>query len=654
VPQSDRSSLALASVLVVALVAASGAGTGVGVGVAAAGPAPGPDPSLDSEASIDSAASLVDRAAATDGAGRPSGRSAPATERSPPSNASVLAVYPNPVADDDAGEYVVVRTARPANVSDGEGTARVPAGTHALSPDPAAARNLTDRPVRRAPLDLSNAGERLSVSRNGTTLAERSYADAPEGERLTPDGEWLPRGYAPRPVRSFGPACATAFVLPDSPEVVRRTLRGADRRLLLAGYTFTSDRVASVLVAAARRGVDVRVLVDDAPVGGLSTAEAEALDRLTRAGIPVRVVGGERAPFDFHHPKYAVVDDTALVLTENWKPGGVGGRDSRGWGVRVSDPALAADLAALHRADATGPGARNWSSARTDRTFEPVPGANGSYPSRLDPSTLPAREVRVLTAPGNAGDAVVRLVEGAERRVDVLGPTLGSADGPLAGALVRAARRGVAVRILLSSAWYAEAENARVAERLSARADRRDLPLSVRLADPAGRYGKLHAKGMIVDDTVVVGSLNWNAHAARENREVSLALRGEAVAAYYERAFESDWDGRRRVPVELVLVVVVAAGVAVAVARRRLSFEPTSASGFRDAFGPAGGSEPGRDPPSRGTYGEESWSEETYGEESWSEEAHWETSRSEEASREASRSEGTYGEESWSEEEGRR
>jgi phosphatidylserine/phosphatidylglycerophosphate/cardiolipin synthase-like enzyme len=139
---------------------------------------------------------------------------------------------------------------------------------------------------------------------------------------------------------------ATAFVLHDTSGPVTDTLRAADDRILLAGYTFASERVTRELLAAHRRGVEVRLLLDGGPVGGVSRRSAALLDRLSRAGVEVRMVAGPLPRYEFHHAKYAVVDDRALVLTENWKPAGTGGNGSRGWGVRSRDPETAAALAA--------------------------------------------------------------------------------------------------------------------------------------------------------------------------------------------------------------------------------------------------------------------------------------------------------------------
>jgi phosphatidylserine/phosphatidylglycerophosphate/cardiolipin synthase-like enzyme len=511
---------------------------------------------------------------------------------------AIVGAVPNPVADDDAGEFVVVAVPRDAanwTLNDGETTVSLPAdrpGTRlAVGDEPNATRRLTDLPVvdtRR--LSLSNGGERLTLRRGDTVVAALEYDDAPEGERLVvgSDGRrWRPVGFEPRGVRKHGTAAVRGFLLPDSPGVPVETLRAADDRLLLAGYTFTSDRVADALVAAAERGVRVRVLVDADPVGGRSERGAAALDRLADAGIDVSVIGGPRARFEYHHPKYAVVDSRALVLTENWKPAGVGGRSSRGWGVVVESRSVADDLAGLFRADAGWRDAIPWERYRRETAVEPETPAKGTYPSRVEPATATG-SVRVLTAPGNAGSAVVGVIDGADERVDVIQPSVGRRDGPLLRATIRAAERGARVRILLSGAWYVAEENAALVDWLNGVAERRDLPLSARIADPRGRYEKIHAKGVVADDVVVVGSLNWNANAVADNREVAVAVRSDGLATYFREAFAADWgrDGTGRTAWILAAGAAAALVLALLVARKTIRFGgSTEGSESRDSYG---------------------------------------------------------------------
>ncbi len=492
---------------------------------------------------------------------------------------AIVSIYPDPTRGGDAGEFVALRLPERGNwtLSDGETTVRLRrySGLVVVSSEPEIVRGqFPNRTVVAGALSLSNGGEEVILRRDGNPVHRVSYSDAREGNRYIPEtASWRPRGFTPREEIATGSANATGFLLPDSPDVPLDSLREANERLLLAGYTFASERIGRLLVAAATRGVTVRVLVEAKPVGGISRRQARILDRLVDAGVDVRVIGVGASRYAFHHPKYAVVDDRALVLTENWKPAGTGGRSSRGWGVRVESNQTAAELAAVFSHDADAPDTRTWSTFRRGRTFEAVPPANGSYPSNQRPVEFRARNVTVLTAPGNAESAVVGYINDATERIDVIQPTLGREGNKLVEATLRAAKRGVEVRILLSGAWYVAEENAALVSWLDGWAERNDAPLSVKLAEPGGRYEKIHAKGLLVDnDVAVVGSLNWNRYSAEENREVALALHGPEPVAYYRESFQADWQrdgGRTWLYVAGAAAAVVVAGL---VAVRSVSF----------------------------------------------------------------------------------
>lgn len=511
----------------------------------------------------------------------------------------IVGLLPNPVAVDDAGEYLHLRLP-PGNwtVDDGEDVVTIRQrrpGTVVVTAEPGALVAPPDGRVVARGLALSNAGERVVLRRsgaNGTVVDAVEYGRAPEGERWVRGGEprWRPVGLQQRDPVSLGAANATAFVLPYAPAEPVAPVRAAHDRVLLAGYTFGSERVAEELIAAHERGVSVRVLLDGGPVGGISARQAGLLDALVDAGVEFRVIDGPRARFRYHHAKYVVADDTAVVLTENWKPSGTGGRDSRGWGVTLRSPRVADALEDLYRADAGWRDAVPWDRYRSGRSFERVDPSTGSYPSRHAPATVGVERVWLLTAPGNAESAVVTIVDGADGRVDVLQPTVD--DGPLLASLRRAAEGGVRVRLLLSSAWYVAERNAALVADLNRWADAAGVPFEARIAEPSGRYGKVHTKGVVADDTAVVGSLNWNPTSARENREVVVALEGEAVATYYRERFEADWravGGRMDdlPPAVAVAAVGAVAGAALFV-RRRLTFDDAETEENVDRRGPIG------------------------------------------------------------------
>lgn len=512
---------------------------------------------------------------------------------------AIVELYPNPATDENRGEYLVVRLPKQGDwsLSDGHHEAAIPAnatGTVVLSAAPnRTASLLTDGgpgsvesggpPIRRlrGHFPLSAAGDRIELRLDGTVVDVVAYDRAREGYRWRASWDgWRPRGHEPRsPVTSD--AAVTPFVLPDDSAAPVEPLRTADERLLVAGYTLTSERVADALVAAADRGATVRVLVEGSPVGGFSARSARLLDRLTAAGVAVRVLDGDPKRFRFHHPKYAVADERAVVLTENWKRSGTGGRGSRGWGAVVApdgrgdtvasddcDATAADDLAALFRTDFEAHDARSWRAFRADTEFHESGRANGTYPTRFEPPTTPATtEVALLTAPGNAEDRIVARVDAADDRVLAVVPRVDGPDGRIVRALRRAADRGVDVHLLLSDAWYDREDNQALAETLSAE------PIAVAVAEPRGRYEKVHAKGLVVDDTAVVGSLNWNPSAATENREVVIAIESAPVADYYARTYAADWRGGGvHLPLGLAGGVCVAVAAAVAVARRRVAF----------------------------------------------------------------------------------
>jgi phosphatidylserine/phosphatidylglycerophosphate/cardiolipin synthase-like enzyme len=508
-----------------------------------------------------------------------SGAVAPVGAADAPGGARIVAVLPNPVADEDRGEYVVLSFPNRTDLtgwtlSDGEDRVRLPnrtvSGRVLVTGDPGALdRNGTVLGVSH--LSLSNAGETLTLAYRNATVDTVSYADAPERERWRPSG-WVPVGATERAVSRHGPAPVRAFVLPDAPGVPVEVLRSAEERILLAGYSLTSRRVVRALERASARGVNVSVLVDAAPVGGMARTEAELLDSLSAAGIEVRAFGGGLAPYDFHHPKYAVVDDRAVVTTENWKPTGTGGHGSRGWGAVVDSASVAADLASVFRADARAPKAVPWAQYREEASLRSGSSANATFPTRFSPRRLRAESVRVLTAPDNAERAVVSLLDDATDSVRV--EQVSIERGPFLRATVAAARRGARVRILVSGAWYVEEENGNLVADLNDRAEREGLDLRAKVVEPRSRFEKVHAKGVVVDgDRVLVGSLNWNNHSARENREVALLLEGDAVGGYYADVFRADWRGGQWwLSGGLLAVLVVSVGSAVGVGRRRIAF----------------------------------------------------------------------------------
>ena len=85
--------------------------------------------------------------------------------------------------------------------------------------------------------------------------------------------------------------------------LVLKVIASAKSTIRLAAYSFTSPKVVQALLHAKKRGVDVRVVVDDR--GNRSKASVSAMNILLGAAIPVRT----NSKYAIHHDKYVIVDE---------------------------------------------------------------------------------------------------------------------------------------------------------------------------------------------------------------------------------------------------------------------------------------------------------------------------------------------------------
>lgn len=88
-------------------------------------------------------------------------------------------------------------------------------------------------------------------------------------------------------------------------QLVLKTIDTAQQEIQLMGYSFSSPEVVRSLIAAKRRGVDVRVVLDQkANTGKSNNASRTAMNLLAGAGIPVRTTSA----WKILHDKVIVTD----------------------------------------------------------------------------------------------------------------------------------------------------------------------------------------------------------------------------------------------------------------------------------------------------------------------------------------------------------
>src|SRR2546425_3381313 len=175
---------------------------------------------------------------------------------------------------------------------------------------------------------------------------DRDTSDDWEGLRHYRLGQ---SAFNPGPMELQG--ATTAVLSPDAGDLPLLRLLGSARATIEVGvYTFQSERIASVLGAAAERGVHVRVLLDGSPVGGVDDDEHRVVGGLLAAGVEVRwLAGGPEVVkrYRYLHAKYSIVDGrVAWIGSGNFGNAGVPPyrAGNRGRAVLVDDPDLSEPL----------------------------------------------------------------------------------------------------------------------------------------------------------------------------------------------------------------------------------------------------------------------------------------------------------------------
>ncbi len=286
------------------------------------------------------------------------------------------------------------------------------------------------------------------------------------------------------------------LAMPDAGSApIMQAIDGARDSIRLKIYLITQNAVVEALAEAVKRGVDVRVIIEEEPFGG-GESNALAAHALAAAGVQVRARPGA---FVYSHEKSLVVDDRrAYIMTHNLTNSSF--NRNREYMAIVEDPAVVAEVARVFDAD--------WERVGSD----------------LDSALL-------VWSPVNSRQRIEALVESAQVSLDVQHTSL--LDDRLLDMLAAAAQRGVRVRvttpaILDSGEWEFESIS-----RLAA------AGAAIRFLDKP----YVHAKAIVVDGQVaMIGSQNLTANSLDNNRELGIVFDDPAAVNRLARIFLVDWN----------------------------------------------------------------------------------------------------------------
>ena len=335
------------------------------------------------------------------------------------------------------------------------------------------------------------------------------------------------------------------FSFPESHgEPILAALSAAETRIDISIYLLSSPDIISVLCKKALQGVSVRVLVEGSPLGTNISYEVSLLKSLSEAGGHVRLINHPDSSFVrylYLHSKYAVIDNSRIIITsENWTTGNIGDNGNRGWGAIADSAGLAGYFERVFDNDFS----MEWGdvsefgylypNARAARDL-PEPREYGMAGAWYDASILP------VFSPDDSYCGLRGLIGGAEERVYAEQMDLASSmavrsgDTPVAW-MNSAAERGVDTRLVLDTSQSDGADHEIIVSEISS-------STSVKAVGISGRaeFSLVHNKGLVCDDSVWIGSVNWTANSFFRNRESAIIIISTEVADYYADLFLRDF-----------------------------------------------------------------------------------------------------------------
>ncbi|MED5815473.1 phospholipase D-like domain-containing protein [Mycolicibacterium sp. 050232] len=290
------------------------------------------------------------------------------------------------------------------------------------------------------------------------------------------------------------------IILPDdSAQPVLDAIGAAERSVRIKMFAFNHLPLLQAVVAAHRRGVDVKVMLNPERRDG-ETDNDTAREMLQRFGIEVRQ---SNPAFDLTHEKSMVVDDEyAFVESLNWTEENF--TVTRDYAVVTPSAYEVAEIIDCFEAD--------W--AREE--FDPGGGAH------------------LIWCPTNGRHRIAEFIDKAEHTLFVQNERY--QDPVIIERLVRAAHRGVKVHVMARAAHHLK--SGKLLEGVS----------GMRILDDVGikihrlKHMKLHAKMILADhERAIVGSINFSPGSFDHRRELAIAVTDHHIIKRLNEVAHHDW-----------------------------------------------------------------------------------------------------------------
>jgi len=297
----------------------------------------------------------------------------------------------------------------------------------------------------------------------------------------------------------------TLIVLPDdTAQPILDALTSAKKSLRIRMFLFTDPGLIDAVLAAKRRGVDVRVMLNPARRGGESEND-ETKSKLADAGIEVM---DSNPAFELTHQKSMVIDgEIGFVESFNWET-----RDltvTRDYAVITTQKTEVAEMNECFEAD--------WAR----KAFNPG-----------DHSQL-------IWCPNNGRERIANFIDSAKKSLWLQNERY--QDTVIIERLVRAVERGVRLHILARPPHTLKKD--KLVEGVGGLRIMHDVGAKVHTLKGL----KLHAKMILADDQrAVVGSINLSPGSFDGRRELAIETDAHHVVKRLNKAAQTDWENSHK------------------------------------------------------------------------------------------------------------
>lgn len=389
-------------------------------------------------------------------------------------------------------------------------------------------------------------GDAVKV-RTGGYIVRIASADTDTG------ADWLStkRGFMNLPFEPDKPfdCIVYPFTFPECDGIpVYDAISSAGSSVDISIYQLSSPNMIALLCDLEKRGVEVRVLLEGAVLGGDRTEEYQLMKSLTDAGGEVRLINdniaGNYERYEYVHNKYAVIDDEKTVITsENWTGANLStAKCNRGWGAVIEGTGYAQYMKSVFEHDYVTTYGDVKTLADTYPDLKPYTKTlSYSKPDSTYTVTGHTATVTPVLSPYNSFTAMKHFIDGASKRVYAEQMSFGATytelrnESPITW-MNNATKRGVDCRFILDITIDDKNLIQNAVNFINGNTNVKATTIK-----GGDGFSLTHNKGVIADDRVWVGSINWTDVSFLNNRETAVIISSPDVTNFYLAVYMKDW-----------------------------------------------------------------------------------------------------------------